>query len=90
MLDVAGCAARFFLQLSQGAIVRRFPRVEPACGYLVEVAFGCISILTYQKHVGIRACRVAEKGNDGARARMPDHLELTDRPIGKTHRVDVE
>jgi hypothetical protein len=81
---------RFLFQLPGRAFTGIFSRIQASCWYLVEIALGRVPILPDQKNLRIVSGRVAEKWDHRAGTRMPHHLELTNRPVGKSDGIDVE
>src|SRR5512147_1270318 len=90
MFDTCSFASRFLSKLSPGTINRRLTRIEPPGRHFVEEPLRGITVLADQQHLGVIARWVAQERDHSARPRMPDHLELTDRPVRKANGVDIQ
>jgi hypothetical protein len=90
MIDLLGRTASLLFQLTPGTIPRIFSLIETSRRNFEEIAFRGIPVLANQKNLWIVPARIAQKRDDGARARVPYHLELTDRSIGESNRVYIE
>jgi len=90
MFDTLSPASGFLLELASCADLRSFAGFEPPGGDLVDISVGGLTVMADQNDLGIVASRLAHERHHGARARVPDDLELPDRAIGEPYLVNVE
>jgi hypothetical protein len=82
--------AGLFLQLAPSAGFRALARIESAGRNLPDVAVGRVPELLNQEHRRVGGSRLIGEGHNGGRARMANHLELTDGAIGEADLVEIQ
>src|SRR4051812_39934222 len=90
MLESSGSATGFLFQFARGTDSRVLTRIEAACGNLVDVTIGGVSILANQQDLRIVAARIIQERHHGTGARMTKNLDLAGGAIGKLDDVHIE
>src|SRR5437660_6097960 len=89
-LEPPGFHTHLFEQLPLSTYPRILSRVQPARRDLDQCPIGGVPVLLNEQDRGVFTTRIRSERNHGRGSRVPNHLELSRRAVGKTHPVHIQ